>query len=75
MTVKEAIKTLEHYLDYWKQISDEEGFPIDDDVKAMEMAIEALKEQKTSQLITNGIGVRYCSNCRRIDNKYSVYER
>lgn len=40
--------------------------------KALDMATEALKEQKTSQLITNGIGVRYCSNCRRIDDKYSV---
>ena len=40
--------------------------------EALDMAIEALQEQKTSQLITNGIGVRYCSNCRRIDDKYSV---
>lgn len=43
--------------------------------KALDMAIEALKERKTSQLIMDGIGVRYCSNCRRIDNKYSIYER
>lgn len=43
--------------------------------KALDMAIEALQEQKTPQLITNGIGLRYCSNCKRIDNKYSVYER
>ncbi|MBR3673943.1 MAG: hypothetical protein IKN65_06670 [Clostridia bacterium] len=74
MTKEEAIKTCKQVRKYFKG-----GKLVTDNTdaiyEALTMAIEALKEQKTSQLITNGIGVRYCSNCRRIDNKYSVYER
>ena len=46
MTREEAIITLEHYLDYWKMISDGEAFPIDDDIEALQMAIEALKAEQ-----------------------------
>ena len=54
MTREEAIITLEHYLDYWKMISDEEAFPIDDDIEALQMAIEALKAQLSGESATIG---------------------
>ena len=41
MTRKEAAIILEYYLDCWKR--NEEGVPIDNDIEALQMAIEALK--------------------------------
>ncbi len=43
MTREEAINILEHTLDYWKHINDEEAFPIYDDIEALQMAVDALK--------------------------------
>jgi len=59
MTREEAIITLEHYLDYWKMISDEEAFPIDDDIEALQMAIEALKQPE----------IIYCKDCKWWDRE------
>ena len=41
MTREEAVIILKYYLDCWKH--NEEGVPIDNDIEALQMAIEALQ--------------------------------
>lgn len=51
MTREEALDILEYDLNYWKRFYAEEFFPIDDDIEALSLAVEALKqpEQKWIQ--------------------------
>jgi len=53
MTKDEAISILEHRLDYWKRISNEEGVgvPIDNDIEALNMAVEALKQSEQKWIL------------------------
>jgi hypothetical protein len=53
MTREEAISILEHRLDYWKRISNKEGVgvPIDNDIEALNMAVEALKQPEQKWIL------------------------
>jgi len=73
MTREKAIITLEHYLDYWKMISDEEAFPIDDDIEALQMAIKALQEQKTGKWIGGELG--FCTCCGHEGCASDIWDR
>ena len=44
MTREEAIDILEYDLNYWKRFYAEEFFPVDDDIEALSLAVEALKQ-------------------------------
>jgi len=73
MTREKAIITLEHYLDYWKMISDEEAFPIDDDIEALQIAIKALQEQKTGKWIGGELG--FCTRCGHEGCASDIWDR
>lgn len=71
MNKEKAIMILEHTLNYWKHISNQESFPIDDDIESLQMAIKALSEPERKPGkwidITKAIGgggfLWKCSEC------------